>query len=143
MKIETELQGLYLYPKKPHNTRYLECVSKKTPLLLSPWFLGLTHPTVLDSCSSLPEHFLQKLDQWEILEPNLSEDPFLDLIAFQSFSISEMSCLLNFSYEYIEVAKIDWLLQRLFKALELKLLNCVFTDDVQKIRIKRQIKNKK
>ena len=98
---------------------------------------------MLDSCSSLPEHFLQKLDQWDILEPNLSEDPFLDLIAFQSFSISEMTCLLNFSYEYIEVAKIDWLLQRLFKALELKLLNCVFTDDVQKLRIKRQIKNKK
>ena len=106
-------------------------------------FLGLTHPTVLDSCSSLPEHFLQKLDRWNILEPNLSEDPFLDLIAFQSFSISEMACLLNFSYEYIEVAKVDWLLQRLFKALELKLLNCVFTDDVQKLRIKRQIKNKK
>ena len=112
-------------------------------LLLYPSFLGLTHPTVLDSCSSLPEHFLQKLDQWDILEPNLSEDPFLDLIAFQSFSISEMACLLNFSYEYIEVAKVDWLLQRLFKALELKLLNCVFTDDVQKLRIKRQIKYKK
>ena len=98
---------------------------------------------MLDSCSSLPEHFLQKLDLWDILEPNLSEDPFLDLIAFQSFSRSEMACLLNFSYEYIEVAKVDWLLQRLFKALELKLLNCVFTDDVQKLRIKRQIKNKK
>ena len=107
-------------------------------------FLGLTHPTVLDSCSSLPEHFLQKVDQWHILEPNLSEDPLPDLIAFQSFSVSQMACLLNFSYEYIEVAKVYWLLQRLFKALELKLAsNCVFTDDVQKLRIKRQIKNKK
>ena len=106
-------------------------------------FLGLTHPTVLDSCSSLPEHFLQKLDQWRILEPNLSKNPFSDLISFQLFSRSEMACLLNFYDEYIEVAKVDWLLQRLFKALELKLSNCVFTNDVQKLRIKRQIKNKK
>ena len=101
---------------------------------------------MLDSCSSLPEHFLQKLDQWHVLEPNIFEDPLLaqsNLNTFISFSISEMTCLLNFYYEYIEVAKVDWLLQRLFKALELKLSNCVFTDDVQKLRIKRQIKNKK
>ena len=103
------------------------------------FFPGLTHPSILDTCDSLPEHFLQKLDQWNILEPNLSTDPILDLIAFQAFSQSEMACLLNFSYEYIEVAKVGWLLQALYKVLELKLSNCVF-DDVQKQRFKRKIK---
>ena len=104
-------------------------------------FLGLTHPSILDSCTALPEHFLQKIDQWQILEPNLSASPieaFINLNSFAAISQSEMSCLLGFSNDYIEVAKIGWLLQTLYSALELKLSNCVF-QNVQKHRIKRQI----
>ena len=56
----------------------------------------------------------------------------------QKLSILRMSCLLGFSNDYIEVAKVRWLLQTLYSALELKLSNCVF-QNVQKHRIKRQI----
>ena len=82
------------------------------------------------------------MDQWNVLNPNLSASPLeavLNLNAFTAFSQSEMACLLNFSYEYLEVAKVTWLLQTLYVALELKLSNCVFTD-VQIKRIKRRIK---
>ena len=77
-----------------------------------------------------------------MLDPNPSASPLeavLNLNAFTAFSQSEMACLLNFSYEYLEVAKVTWLLQTLYVALELKLSNCVFTD-VQIQRIKRRIK---
>lgn len=104
-------------------------------------FLGLTHPSILNSCKALPEHFLQKIDQWQILEPNSFASPieaFINLNSFAAISQSEMSCLLGFSNDYIEVAKVRWLLQTLYSALELKLSNCVF-QNVQKQRIlKRQ-----
>ena len=63
----------------------------------------------------------------------------LNLNAFTAFSQAEMACLLNFRYEHLEVAKVGWLLQTLYAALELKLSYCVF-ENVQKLRTKRRIK---
>ena len=95
-------------------------------------FLGLTHPDTLEDCQASPEEFLTLVDTWRVLYPNEVSDPeeaLLNLTTFIYLSQSNLACLLNFSGEFIEVAKVGWTLELFIKALELKLTQCVFASE--------------
>lgn len=87
-------------------------------------FFGLTHPSELYSCASAPQDFLLKVDKFNVQKLRPAFEASLDLTQFVAFTQSEMACLLNFRYDYIQVAQVAWALERLYVALELKLNNC-------------------
>ena len=94
-------------------------------------FLGLTHPSDLISCKSGPQDFLLKVDQYGVLQPDQADSQqvaFLNLLEFVALTQSDMACLLRFSGDFIEVARVKWLLDRVFSALQLRLSNCVEFD---------------
>ena len=103
-------------------------------------FLGLTHPQTIDGCQASPEEFLTLVDTWRVLIPEeiSAEEALLNLTTFINLSQSNLACLLNFSSEFIEVAKVGWSLELFFKALELKLTECVFASDSLVIRRRRK-----
>ena len=76
------------------------------------------------------------VDTWRVLIPEeiSAEEALLNLTTFINLSQSNLACLLNFSSEFIEVAKVGWSLELFFKALELKLTECVFASDSLVIR---------
>ena len=59
-------------------------------------------------------------------------DALSNLLIFEQLTFAEMACLLNFSEEFIEVARITWSLQNLFAALELKLTQCIGNANILK-----------
>ena len=103
-------------------------------------FLGLTHPETLEGCQATPEEFLTLVDTWRVLLPEeiSAEEALLNLTTFIYLSQTNLACLLNFSSEFIEVAKVGWSLELFIKALELKLTQCVFAPE--KLVLKRRRK---
>ena len=93
-------------------------------------FLGLTHPDTLEGCQASPEEFLTLVDTWRVLNPGTDpEEALLNLTTFIYLSQSNLACLLNFSGEFIEVAKVGWTLELFIKALELKVTQCGFASE--------------
>ena len=86
--------------------------------------MGLTHPETLTSCPSSPGEFLRKFYKFQNTQFSSLDDAMLDLLMFQALTYSDMNCLLTFSNEFIEVARINWQLRNLFMAIELKLSQC-------------------
>ena len=93
---------------------------------------GNAHPEDVDSCASDPNHFLDLLDKYQVLNPEQSDsaqNAYLNLRIFTQVTPSLMNCLLQFSSDLIEIARIRWALLNFFTALELKLSSCVFTNE--------------
>ena len=93
---------------------------------------GNAHPEDLDSCASDPNNFLDLLDKYQVLNPELSagaQNAHLNLRIFTQVTPSLMNCLLQFSSELIEIARIRWALLNFFTALELKLSSCFFVNE--------------
>ena len=94
---------------------------------------GNAHPEDVDNCPvSDPKHFLDLLDKYQVLNPEKSasaQNAHLNLKIFTQVTPSLMNCLLQFSSELIEIARIRWALLNFFTALELKLSSCVFVNE--------------
>ena len=94
---------------------------------------GNAHPEDVDNCPvSDPKHFLDLLDKYQVLNPEKSasaQNAHLNLRIFTQVTPSLMNCLLQFSSELIEIARIRWALLNFFTALELKLSSCVFVNE--------------
>ena len=95
-------------------------------------FVALTFPDTIDQCQATPEEFLDLVDTWRVLRPEQDISPdeaLLNLTTFIYVSQSNLACLLNFSSEFIEVAKVGWTLELFIKALELRLTQCSFLSE--------------
>ena len=88
---------------------------------------GLNFPEELDKCASSPQQFLELIDKWKILnlEDTSFDEAYLNLQIFTQIAPTSMFCLLRFSDDFIEIARIKWSLQNLFTALELRLNFCI------------------
>ena len=87
------------------------------------------YPEDVDKCATHPGDFQYFLNQFQVLNPALTSTPqeaSINLQLLAKILPSRMNCLLKFSDDYKEVAKIKWALSNFFTALELRLITCVF-----------------
>ena len=86
-------------------------------------FFGLTEPSKLTECDSEAEDFLATARTWNVLDPASREVmSATDLKSFVTLTRAQLKCVLDFDKDYTEAADLAFILEELFKALDLRLL---------------------